>query len=262
MGITKEQALKLIGEKISQFQTMLNMAARGKYQHQAYEEVHRSTKNSLTQLFPNREIDLPYMGWIAEEMVYDEELLPIYKNSLYSCIAQLKAYREEIQKFWDTKLAPDVSCDVSLIIRLCKRIRNAARILENRKQKDKTPYLIKDEYDVQDLLHALIRGYMKYSVQENTLEKSAGTRASRPDISIEDLGVLIEVKYVRSPKDQKRIVNEFSQDLVLYAKWKPLKTLVLVIYNSDTLRDPEALEKLSDPKETGITGFDVSIILV
>lgn len=121
--------------------------------------------------------------------------------------------------------------------------------------------MIEDEYDVQDLLHAVLRAYLKYSVQEDPLQKVAGTRSGRADISIEDLGVLIEIKYAYGPDDQKRIFDDFSQDLVLYAAWQPLETLLFVIYNSSDLRDPESLEKLSGIKEIDGKRFNTVVIL-
>lgn len=151
--------------------------------------------------------------------------------------------------------------DVNLIELICKRVSNSARILSTRQRKDKDPFVVEDEYDVQDLLHAILRAYLKYSVQEDPLPKVAGTKSSRADISIEELGILIEIKYVRSPDDQKRIFNEFSQDLLVYTSWKPLRTLLFVIFNSDDLRDPEALEKLSGPKQINDIKFDVRVIL-
>jgi hypothetical protein len=49
----------------------------------------------------------------------------------------------------------------------------------------------------------MIRGYLKYSVQEDPLPKVSGAKAGRADISIEEIGVLIEIEYVRGPEDQK-----------------------------------------------------------
>lgn len=150
--------------------------------------------------------------------------------------------------------------DVGLVVRLCERLQLATRILLNR-TRNKPPYRVEDEYDVQDLLHALIRGYLPYSIQEDPLGKVAGVRAGRADISIEDLRVLIEVKYAREPDDQKKIVQEFSQDLVLYAKWQPLQTLIFLVYNSSRLRDPEMLQKLAGPQDVTGRKFQVKIIL-
>jgi len=153
------------------------------------------------------------------------------------------------------------AADVDLVAQVCKRVAAAGRILSERQRKQKPPFVIEDEYDVQDLLHAVLRAYLKYSVQEDPLPKTAGTKSGRADISIEELGALIEIKFVRSPGDQRRLVEEFSQDLVLYASWEKLETLLFVIYNSAQLRDPEALEKLGGPKMINESKFDVRVIL-
>jgi len=151
--------------------------------------------------------------------------------------------------------------DVALVERLCRRLPQSARILAVRSRKHKLSFDIKDEYDVQDLLHALLHGYLKYSVQEDPLPKIGAAKSSRADISIEELGVLIETKYVRGPDDQKRIFEEYSQDLVLYAGWPHLRTLMFLIYNSEDLRDPEAFEKCSGDHEVNGRRFTVKMIL-
>jgi hypothetical protein len=134
----------------------------------------------------------------------------------------------------------------ALVEHLCRRLPQAARVLANRSRAGRTPFVIADEYDVQDLLHGLLRAYLKYSVQEDPLPKVAGVKAGRADLAIEELGTLIEVKYVRGPQDQKRLFDEFSQDLVLYARWTPL---------------PEALEKLGGDHEVSGRRFRVRIVL-
>jgi hypothetical protein len=106
-----------------------------------------------------------------------------------------------------------------------------------------------------------LRAFIKYSVQEDPLPKVAGSKSSRADISIEALGVLVEIKYVHRPDDQKRIFEEYSQDLVLYAGWPHLKTLVFLIYNSADLRDAEAFEKLSGPQQVNERRFQVRVVL-
>ena len=151
--------------------------------------------------------------------------------------------------------------DDAMILHLCKRLPHAARILTTRKRKDKVSYSITDEYDVQDLLHSLIRGYLKYSVQEEPLSKVAGTVSGRADIAIEELGVIIELKYARGPNDQTKLIEDFAKDLLFYAEWPHLKSLIYLIYNSSDLRDPEALEKLSGRKELSGRVFASHIIL-
>ncbi len=152
------------------------------------------------------------------------------------------------------------SADTQLILTLCQRIPYTARILATRSRKGKVAYTIKDEYDVQDLLHGLIRAYVKYSIQEEPLGKIAGT-SSRADIAIEDIGILVEVKYVRSPNDQARIFKDLSSDQELYVKWEPLKVLICLIYNSGDLRDPESMEKLSGARKIRGKEFEMYVVL-
>ena len=101
---------------------------------------------------------------------------------------------------------PQPAADIALVERLCSRLPQAARILAKRQRRGKALFEIFDEYDVQDLLHAVLRAYLKYSVQEDPIPKAAETRSGRADISVENLGLLIEVKYVRAPDDQRRIL--------------------------------------------------------
>ena len=182
--------------------------------------------------------------------VTDRRMLPIWQGKDYT-----------FEFLFSGTSDPTPDADAALVERLCRRIAFSARILSNRQRKIKVSYVVEDEYDVQDLLHSVLRAYLKYSVQEEPLQKVAGTRAGRADMSIEDLGVLIEVKYVRGPDDQRKIFDDFSQDLVLYAAWSPLKTLLFIIYNSSDLRDPESLERLSGTKEISGKRFNTVIVL-
>jgi hypothetical protein len=91
--------------------------------------------------------------------------------------------------------------------------------------------------------------------------KVAGVRSGRADIAIEDLGTIVEIKFVRGPEDQRRIVEEYSNDLLLYTRWAPLKHLVFMVYNSQDLRDPEGLEKLGGPQNVNGVNFNVYMVL-
>lgn len=184
------------------------------------------------------------------DMATDRRLLPFSEGEDVTFALLFDGYAE-----------PEPTGDAVLVERVCRRLPQAARILGTRSRKDKLPFTVSDEYDVQDLLHATLRAYLKHSVQEDPIGKVAGTKSSRADVSIEDLGTLIEVKYVRGPDDQKRIFDEYSQDLVLYAQWPHLSTLLLLIYNSSDLRDAEALERLGGQQEVGGRRFEAKIIL-
>ena len=151
--------------------------------------------------------------------------------------------------------------DIAMLLRICERLPNSARILATRRR-GKQSFELKDEFDAQDLLHSLIRGYFKFSVQEEPLGRVAGGPSSRADIAIEDVGTIIEIKYVHGPADQNRIVEDFAKDLLLYAKWPPLLNFIYLVVNSQDLRDPEALEKLAGDHIVTDKKYRVYVVLV
>lgn len=210
----------------------------------------RITQTSEPQRYFETRHDAEMQAGGIADLATDRRVLPISGGTDHTFELLFEGARE-----------PEPEADIALVDRLCRRLPQAARILATRQRKDRAPFEIRDEYDVQDLLHGIIRAYLKYSVQEDPLPKVAGTRASRADISIEELGLLIEVKYVHGPEDQKRIFEEFTQDLTLYTSWQYLQHLFCIIYNSADLRDAEALEKLSGVKEINGHRFTATLIL-
>lgn len=154
----------------------------------------------------------------------------------------------------------EVAPDVGLLLRLCQRLPEAARVLGNRKRA-RTTFVLNDEYDAQDLLHALVRSAFKYAVVEEPIGIVGGGPSSRADLALEDLGVIVELKYARGPSDQDKMVKEFAEDLLLYTKWAPLQTFIYVVVNARDLRDPEALERLGGPITINGKSYHAHVVL-
>ena len=136
---------------------------------------------------------------------------------------------------------------LQIALRLCRRIRYSAKVLANRR-KNKAVYGISDEYDVQDFLQSILRAYLEHSVVENPLPKLAGV-SSRADLSVEALGLIIEVKYARTAADHARLITEFAADQQSYSAWEPLRHFIYLVYGADALLDPESLQELSGYRE-------------
>lgn len=175
--------------------------------------------------------------------------------------SQLADFRPALAPRLRKELQTSFGGELETVLDMCRRLPETARVLANRSRKGKPPFEIADEYDVQDLLHATIRSRLKYSVLEDPIPKVAATQSGRADISIEEVGVLIEIKFAREPSDQKTILKQYSEDLVLYARWPHLKTLIFLIYNSHKLSDPDAFLKLTGPHEFPGIHFDVEVVL-
>lgn len=183
--------------------------------------------------------------------------LRMLAERVHGIIGRLSAMRcDEIVRL---DAGPTGLGDYELVRYLCSRVSRAARILKDRTH-GKKPFEVSDEYDVQDLTHALLRGYIKHSVRENPLPKVAGGPSSRADLCIDDLGILIEVKYVRSPNEQKSIIKQLSEDMVLYTAWENLRILIFLVYNGDDLSDPESLDDLCGQQRINGREFEVEVI--
>jgi hypothetical protein len=142
---------------------------------------------------------------------------------------------------------------------VCNRFQLAAGFLSSRR-KNHPDFDIHDEYDVQDLLAAVLAGSIPFAIQEEPLSKLAGGPSGRADVAIEELGIIIEVKYARKGS-QIDLVGEIAQDFELYAKWPHLQHLIVFIYNWQALRSAESLKKLATPRSVGDRPYDVHLVL-
>jgi hypothetical protein len=189
-------------------------------------------------------------------------------NNIIDCVTDLRRLPFDEGKefthdllYEDQKMKPQISdADVSKIVQVCARLRHSAQSLSDRKRK-KPNFVIVDEYDVQDLLYAVLRAYLKQVISEEPLGKVANTTSGRADLAIQKFGVLIEVKLARNARDRRRILDDFRKDLDLFAKWPHLKHLIYFIYNSNILADAEALEELDGTREISGRRFNVKVVL-
>lgn len=111
-----------------------------------------------------------------------------------------------------------------------------------RRRKNKTPYIIEDEYDVQDLLHALLRLDFGDIRKEEWTPSYAGG-ASRIDLVLKKEGILIEVKKTRASLREKQIGDELIVDIERYKEYPDISTLVCFIYDPKQLiENPKGLE--------------------
>jgi len=116
MKIIKSKALKLIDEKILQFQKVLAEATNDNQNSEAYRLAYYGTETLLTELFSKEEamnfrsnviVSIGFVSRGADRI----NKLPYHKKHINNCIAQLKVYRERIQNFWGTDELETVTKD-------------------------------------------------------------------------------------------------------------------------------------------------------
>lgn len=98
---------------------------------------------------------------------------------------------------------------------------------------------IKDEYDVQDLLHALLRMYFDDIRAEEWVPSYAG-RSSRMDFLLKNEKIVIEVKKTRETMKDKELGEQLIIDIDKYKAHPSCERLICFVY------DPEGL--IGNPK--------------
>lgn len=137
-------------------------------------------------------------------------------------------------------LGPDTN-PVAMIIAFCRRFPLFVARLQAR-QRGRTPLPVGDEYDVQDLLHAILKLHFEDVRPEEWTPSYAGN-SSRTDFFLPRERAIIEAKMTRSGLGQKEVANQLIIDVARYAKMTQVDHLVCFVYDPEQrCTNPSALE--------------------
>jgi hypothetical protein len=133
--------------------------------------------------------------------------------------------------------APPVSTDepVALLRKTLHRFHAVALQLQKRHQ-GRATLTIADEYDVQDLLHALLRMNFDDVRPEEWTPSYAG-KSSRVDFFLKQHDIVVEVKKTRAGLGGKEVGDQLIIDTRRYAEMNNCKVLVCFVYDPDSLID-------------------------
>jgi hypothetical protein len=102
---------------------------------------------------------------------------------------------------------------------------------------------INDEYDVQDLLYALLSINFDDIRREEWTPSYAGG-ASKMDFLIKDYSIIVEVKKTRKGLAARDIGSQLIEDIARYKKSQDCKTLLCFIYDPEgKLHNPNGFAK-------------------
>lgn len=126
--------------------------------------------------------------------------------------------------------------------RIFSRFHIIARQLRNRHDKRQT-IDINDEYDVQDLLHALLKLYFDDVRAEEWTPSYAG-KCARMDFLIKEAETVIEVKKTRQALGEKEVGDQLIVDIERYQNHPNCKKLICFVYDPEgRIGNPRGLEK-------------------
>lgn len=137
-----------------------------------------------------------------------------------------------------------------LLIVLLKGLRRAMHPLTHRR-KGAQALTFSSEYDVQDLVHALLRPWVADIRPEEFVPSYAGSN-TRMDFLLPAHSVVLELKFVRDSSHAKKIGDELIIDIDHYRRHPDCCTLWCVIFDPDhLLQNAEGLKRdLEGPRTT------------
>lgn len=182
----------------------------------------------------------------------------INKTSFYGHGLSLlhETIMKELSKLsWlESKKKPDKEAakdNIAKLEQLLKRFHDVARQLKRRHNGRET-LTIQDEYDVQDLLHALLKTVFDDVRPEENSPSYAGA-SSRIDFLLKKEQIVVEVKMASSSLKDKVIGEQLIIDMKRYQTHPDCKTLVCFVYDPEgCIKNPIALENDLSGKQDNI----------
>lgn len=167
-------------------------------------------------------------------------------------ITFLTSLQEDIKQnpdFWKKHLSEIESMieqgkedSLSLVKDTCSRFHLVAKQLRSRYENRPT-LDVEDEYDVQDLLHALLKLFFDDVRPEEWTPSYAG-KSARMDFLLKDEKLVIEVKKTRRGLGSKEIGDQLIVDIGRYKTHPDCKTLFCFVYDPEGhISNPQGIER-------------------
>lgn len=145
----------------------------------------------------------------------------------------------EVEKNW--QVGRERRDAESLVLTLCRRFHLFAQQLLHRHSSRPTIEIV-DEYDVQDVMHALLRFHFD-DVRAEEVTPSMGGKSGRMDFLLKREQLIVETKMTRKSLAQKDVGDELIIDMKRYRSHPDYRTLICLVYDpSGFCHSPAALE--------------------
>jgi hypothetical protein len=245
-NIEPEEAIRLLRNQLAQ----LNQLTRAPHTLDSFQfkKWRRDTRVCIGKIFgdPSPQItdfdDVSFFRRLLRADPARQAQLNV-KTFSQGCVAAnalLESLITELQTFGNVRdnTAPDALERVRVI---CKRFPLVARQL--RARHDNRPTLaVEDEYDVQDLMHALLCLSFDDIRPEEWTPSYAGA-ASRMDFLLKPEQLVVETKKTRQTLTARQIGEQLIVDIKKYATHPDCKTLFCFVYDPENcIQNPRGIE--------------------
>jgi len=257
--MTDNAAIKILEEKLNYIATLRGL----RYGSVDFKQWRRDTSIALNKVFADGQDhakdfeSINYHPVSSSMCGGDADYYEAYRSGLDSAEAKLKSMIKEIKDYGLTANQTSDGDAISFLPTLFKRFHGLAR--QMRKRHDNRPTLdIKDEYDVQDFLHVLLKLYFDDIRHEEWTPNYAGS-SSKMDFLLKNEQTVIETKKTRKGLADKEVGEQLIVDIQKYRTHPDCKSLVCFVYDPEgKIANPKAMEN-DLPKS--VQSFKVTVIV-
>lgn len=176
-------------------------------------------------------------------------------------IGALEAARSDLQ---DGLLRGSTGADMpsdsaAIVLHLCQRFHAVVQQLRQRRRGRSSQFVMEDEHDVQDLMHALLQLHFDDIRAEEPTPSHAGG-GSKIDFFLPQSGLGVEVKRTRQNLADRKLGTELIDDIARYQQHPGCKRLICFVYDPEhRMGNPGAL--IEDLSKSPADGFGVDIVV-
>jgi hypothetical protein len=241
--MNKEEAIKILEKQISLMDELPNRNR----EDQTFQKWRRDTKVALENIYSSTDNHVYEFTSISFSLPHSR----LEQTSSAKQVAFLKGLNrarttllsmlDEIRDFGLGGKEDKPTSHSDTIINLFKRFHLVVKQLKNRHENRET-LNVDDEYDVQDLLHALLRLSFDDVRREEYTPSYAGGN-SRIDFLLKKEKTAIESKKTRKGLDSKKIGEELIVDTRRYQEHQDVSNLYCFVYDPEgRIKNPRGLE--------------------
>lgn len=198
-----------------------------------------------------------HLSVVFPENVPERRFQQAYVDGLARAQAVLKSFVDEIKEYGYSEKYVGVPgfTSLTLIERISSRFHLVARQLRSRHEERNT-LEVEDEYDVQDLFHALLKLHFDDVRPEEYSPSYAGS-SSRLDFLLKQESIVVEIKKTRKGLEAKDVGEQLIIDIQRYQNHPDCETLICFVYDPEgRIANPRGLE--NDLNRTS-DGLDVIV---
>jgi len=226
-----------------------------------------AVRTALVNIFPNTGYEKTFLEILNETFYgvcpigdcggFQIEINNFETRCINSAIAFIRAKIQELKDWPDeNSCVCSSSSSVLDILRIIERFDMIVKQLRPRHNSRET-LNVSDEYDVQDLSHALLKLYFDDIRPEEWTPSYAG-KSSRIDFFLPDLELAIETKMTREGLSDKEVGEQLVIDKEYYRKRADVKRLICFVYDPNgRIKNPRGFEK--DLSQDGPLKTDVYV---